>query len=125
VDTILSFRLKRNRIRSSMKEEIRRAIAYAAGTRINASAGSSIYRHERGRHSHMTPTYDYDAGAHVSRTGGGLYHYGTSSHVSFSATGRNFSGYDYESGHHYTGRVSGSSVQLYDYGEGRYFSYSV
>jgi hypothetical protein len=109
-----------------MKEEIRRAIAYAAATRISGSAASSVYSHQRGRHSHMTPTYDYDAGAHISRTGGGgLYHYGTSSHISFSVNGHNFSGYDYDSGHHYTGHVRGNSVQLYDYGEGRYFSYSV
>jgi hypothetical protein len=94
-----------------MKEEIRRAIAYAAATRINGSARSAIY--------------SYDAGAHISRTGGGLYHYGTNSHISFRVNGRNFSGYDYDSGHHYTGEVSGSSVRLYDYGEGQYFSYSV
>jgi len=108
-----------------MKEEIRRAIAYAAATHINGSTASTIYSHDRGRHSHMTPTYDYDAGAHICRTGGGIYHYGTSSHISFSVRGSSFSGYDYDSGHHYTGQVSGASVQLYDYGEGRYFSYSV
>jgi hypothetical protein len=108
-----------------MKEEIRRAVAYTAAMRINGSVASAIYSYERGRHSHMTPGYDYDTGAHVSRTGGGLYHYGTNSHISFSVNGRNFSGYDYDSGHHYTGHVSGNSVQLYDYGEGRYFSYSV
>jgi hypothetical protein len=74
-----------------MKEEIRRAIAYAAATRINGAVASTIYSYGRGRHSHMTPTYDYDAGAHISRTGGGLYHYGTSSHISFSVNGSNFS----------------------------------
>jgi hypothetical protein len=108
-----------------MKEETRRAIAFAAATRINGSAASSVYSHERGRHTHMSPTYDYDASAHISRTGGGLYHYGTNSHISFSVNGRNFSGYDYDSGHHYTGQVSGNSVQFYDYGEGHYFNYSV
>lgn len=108
-----------------MKEEIRRAVAYAAATRINGSARSAIYSYESGRHSHMTQTYDYDAGAHISRSGSGLYHYGTSSHISFKVNGQNFSGYDYDSGHHYTGQVSGSSVRIYDYGEGRYFSYSV
>jgi hypothetical protein len=84
-----------------MKEEIRRAVAYTAAMRINGSVASAIYSYERGRHSHMTPGYDYDTGAHVSRTGGGLYHYGTNSHISFSVNGRNFSGYDYDSGHHY------------------------
>jgi hypothetical protein len=108
-----------------MKEETRRAIAFTAATRINGSSRSAIYSYDRSRHSHMSPSYDYEAGAHISRTGGGLYHYGTSSHISFSVNGSNFSGYDYDSGHHYTGQVSGSSVQLYDYGEGRYFSYAV
>jgi hypothetical protein len=107
-----------------MKEEIRRAIAYTAAAHINGSAPSSIYSCERGYHTHMTPTYDYEAGAHISRSSGGLYHYGTSSHISFSVRGRNFTGYDYESGHHYSGEVTGNTVQLYDYGEGRYFSYS-
>jgi hypothetical protein len=108
-----------------MKEEICRAIAHAAATRINGAAASTIYSFERGQHSHMSPTYDYDVGAHIFRTGGGLYHYGTSSHISFSVNGHNFSGYDYDSGHHYTGQVSGNSVRLYDYGEGRYFAYAV
>jgi hypothetical protein len=108
-----------------MKEEIRRAIAYAAAMRINGSARSAIYSYERSHHSHMSPNYDYDASAHISHTGGGLYHYGTNSHISFSVRGSNFSGYDYDSGHHYTGQVTGNTVQLYDYGEGRYFSYAV
>ena len=107
-----------------MKEEIRRAIAYAAATRINGSARSAIYSYDRGHHSHMSPNYDYETGAHISRTGSGLYHYGTNSHISFSVSGKKFSGYDYDSGHHYTGQVNGNSVQLYDYGEGQYFTYS-
>lgn len=108
-----------------MKEETRRAIAYAAATHVNGSAGSAIYSYERGRYTHMTPSYDYEAGAHISRAGGGLYHYGTNSHISFSVKGGHFSGYDYNSGHHYTGQVKGNVVQLYDYGEGRYFTYAV
>lgn len=108
-----------------MKEEIRRAVAFAAATHINGSAASAIFSYERGRYTHMTSTYDYNARAHISRGGGGLYHYGINSHISFSVNGRRFSGYDYDSGHHYTGNVSGHTVQLYDYGEGRYYSYSV
>jgi hypothetical protein len=73
----------------------------------------------------MSSSYDYEARAHISQASGGLYHYGTHSHISFSVNGRNFSGYDYDSGHHYTGQVSRNSVQLYDYGEGRYFLYAV
>jgi hypothetical protein len=107
-----------------MKEGIRRAIAYAAATHINGSARSAVYSYERSRYSHMSPTYDYDAGAHISRTSGGLYHYGTNSHISFSVNGCKFSGFDYDSGHHYTGQVSGNSVQLYDYGEAKYFMYT-
>jgi hypothetical protein len=108
-----------------MKEEIRRAVAYAAATRISGAKSSSVYSYAAGRHSPMTSTYDYDAGAHISPSGGGFYHYGTNSHISFNVNGRSFSGYDYESGHHYTGQVIGNSVQIYDYGEGEYFSYSV
>lgn len=108
-----------------MKEDARRAIAYAAATRITGSAATAVYSYDRGKHTPMTATYDYEARAHISRSGGGLYHYGTNSHISFKVQGHNFSGYDYNSGHHYTGQVSGRSVRLYDYGEGRYFSYSV
>jgi hypothetical protein len=110
---------------NAMKEETRRAIAHAAATHINGSVSPTLFSYERGRHTHMSPTYDYEAGPHISRTGSGLYHYGTSSHISFSVNGNNFSGYDYASGHHYTGHVSRSTVQLYDYGEGRYFTYSI
>ena len=108
-----------------MKEEIRRTVAYAAATHINGSAGSLIYSYERGRHSPMSPTHDYDSRAPVARTAEGLYHHGTNSHVSFIVDGRAFSGYDYGSCHHYTGRVTGNTVQLFDYGENRYFRYSV
>jgi hypothetical protein len=54
-----------------MKEQTRRATAYAAATHINESAASVIHGFERGRHTHMTPTYDYDAGAHIFHIGGG------------------------------------------------------
>jgi hypothetical protein len=108
-----------------MREEIRRAVAYAAAAHIRGSVPSTIYSYERGRYTHMTPTYDYEAGAHITRNSAGFYHYGTSSHISFSVNGPKFSGYDYESGHHYTGQISGNKVQLYDYGEARYFTYAV
>jgi hypothetical protein len=108
-----------------MREEIRRAVAYAAAAHIRGSVPSTIYSYERGRYTHMTPTYDYEAGAPITRNSAGFYHYGTSSHISFSVNGPKFSGYDYESGHHYTGQISGNKVQLYDYGEARYFTYAV
>ncbi|CAN7614274.1 hypothetical protein [Mesorhizobium sp. LjNodule214] len=109
-----------------MKEEIRRAVAYAAAARALKKATSSIYSYEKARHSHMSSNYDYDSGSHLSGVNSGnMYHYGLGAHVSLRVTGANFSGYDYESGGHFSGRILGRSVQLYDYGEGRHFNYSV
>jgi hypothetical protein len=108
-----------------MKEETRRAIAAAAAGRINGKAPSSVYSYERGQHSPMSPNYDYEAQAHISNSGSGLYHYGLQRHINFQVNGKNFSGYDNNEGHHFSGSVSGGSVQIYDYGEGRYFNYTV
>ncbi|SEO06178.1 hypothetical protein SAMN05443254_1171 [Bradyrhizobium sp. OK095] len=73
----------------------------------------------------MTPSYDYEAGAHIGNSGSNLYHYGVGSHISLNVNGNKFSGYDYDGGHHFTGSVTGKTVNLYDYGEGSYFNYSV
>src|SRR5690348_4620738 len=112
-----------------MKEETRRAIAYAASARVNQSARSSIYSFETAQHSFMGGSrqsgYDYSTGAHFSISGNTLHHYGTASHISFNVSGQNFTGYDCSSGHHFYGRVNGKTVQLYDYGEGRYFTYTI
>jgi hypothetical protein len=108
-----------------MREEIRRAIAVNAAAQINKRNPSSVYSYQSGRHSSMTPQYDYEARAHIGGSGSSLYHYGVGNHVSLNVNGNDFAGYDYDGGHHFSGRVSGSSVQLYDYGEGRYFNYSV
>jgi hypothetical protein len=108
-----------------MKEETRRAIAFDAAARIAGRKPSTIYSYDRARHTHMADGYDYDAQAHFSRSGSGVYHYGTTSHINLSINGSNFSGYDYGAGHHFSGTVSGGTVQIYDYGEGRHFNYSV
>ena len=107
-----------------MKEEIRRAIVVNAAAQISRRKPSSVYSYHRGRHTHINPTYDYEAGAHIGGSGSSLYHYGVGSHISLSVSGTNFSGYDYDGGHHFSGSVNGGSVQLYDYGEGRHFNYS-
>ena len=108
-----------------MKEEIRRAIAANAASRIRGKASSSVYSYNRGHHSSVTPSYDYEAGAHIGGSGSNLYHYGLGSHISLKTKGNEFEGYDYNEGHHFSGSVRGNTVQLYDYGEGRYFTYSV
>lgn len=108
-----------------MKEEIRRAIAVNAAARINGKAPSSTYSYDCGERTNITPTYDYEAGAHISGSGSSLYHYGLSSHINLTIKGKNFEGYDYNEGHHFTGSVNGSTVQIYDYGESRYFNYNV
>jgi hypothetical protein len=108
----------------SMKEEVRRAVAYAAAVYMRGSAPSTILRHERERYARMTPTCDHP-GTHISHNSAWYYHYGTGSHISVRFEGLNFSGYDYESGHRYTGHITANEVQLYDYAEGRYFTYAL
>lgn len=108
-----------------MKEETRRAIAVNAAARINGKQPSSVYSYDRGQHTNITPTYDYETGAHISGSGSSLYHYGLGSHINLTVKGNNFEGYDYNEGHHFTGSVNGNTVQLFDYGESRYFTYNV
>jgi hypothetical protein len=108
-----------------MREEIRRAIAVNAAARINKRNPSSVYSYDRGQYASMTPSYDYETGAHIGGSGSSLYHHGIGNHISLNVNGNNFSGYDYDGGHHFSGRVNGNSIQLYDYGEGSYFNYSV
>ena len=111
-----------------MKEEVRRAIAHAAAARANGEARSNVYSYSTSKYTHMGSKkeagYDYDVGAHISKSGSGLHHYGTNAHISLKVNGLSFSGYDYDSGHHFSGRVHGHNIQIYDYGEGSYFSYS-
>jgi hypothetical protein len=108
-----------------MREEIRRAIAVNAAARINKRNPSSLYSYDRRQYATMTPSYDYETGAHIGGSGSSLYHYGVGNHISLNVNGNNFSGYDYDGCHHFSGSVNGNSVQLYDYGESSYFNYSV
>ena len=109
-----------------MQETIRRAVAYAASGRVLGKFGNSVYSYHTASHTSMSPSYDYDAGAHISGMDSeNLYHYGHGTHIQLTVTGEQFSGYDYESGSHFTGQVSGNNVQLYDYGTGRHYNYLV
>ena len=111
---------------SEMKEKIRRTVACAAAGRVNGKFASSIYSYELGAHSHMSKSYDYEAGEHISGAeSGNMYHYGAGAHINLTVNGKNFTGYDYDSGSHFQGTVSGHRVSLYDYGDGRYFDYQV
>ena len=107
-----------------MEEVIRRAVAYAAAGRSEGQFGSSIYSYEDGNYTHMTPSYDFGAQAHIGGAKSGtMYHYGLSAHISLRVDGDRFSGYDYASGSHFSGNISGSTIRLYDYGSGSYYNY--
>jgi hypothetical protein len=83
-----------------MREEIRRAIAVNAAARINKRNPSSVYSYDRGQYASMTPSYDYETGAHIGGSGSSLYHYSIGNHISLNVSGNSFSGYDYDGGHH-------------------------
>lgn len=108
-----------------MKEEIRRAIAVNAAARINGKDPAGVYSYARGKHTTMTPQYDYEAGAHIGGSGSSLYHYGVGCHINLTIKGSKFEGFDYGDGHHFNGTVKGNSIQIYDYGERKYFNYTV
>lgn len=111
-----------------MDEPTRRAIAFKALAQSSKSAPSSIFSYEESKHSPFSGDakrfFDYEAGAHVSGDQGSMFHYGTGGHISFSMTGRTFSGFDYKSGSHFSGSISGRSVSIFDYGTGQYYNYS-
>lgn len=112
-----------------------RALIAAVAVRIASGGGNvgSVYDRSRSRHIQISGSinggnvalYDHDRGCHSSGSGGGLYDYGRSAHVSLHMNGSNFSGYDYGDGHHFSGSVNGNSVSLYDYGESSHFNYSL
>ena len=108
-----------------MREEIRRAIVANAAVQITGKACSSVFSHDRCQHSPMTPTYDFEAGAHISGTASNLYHYGRGSLIQLNIDGQSFEGVDHSEGHRFSGSVDGNRVQIYDYGEGRSFDYWV
>ncbi|MCY4583591.1 MAG: hypothetical protein OXE50_12485 [Chloroflexi bacterium] len=109
-----------------MREDVRRAVAFAAAGRANGQFSTSVYSYERRKYSSMSQTYDYEARCHLSgMRSGSIFHYGVRAHIAIKLNGRKFSGFDYHSRSHFSGKVSGNSVQLYDYGERRYFNFSV
>lgn len=107
--------------RIDMKEEIRRAIVSSAAKKINGSAPSAIFSHERGHHSLMSDGYDYEARAHFTDS----FHHGTGSQFELTVRDNNFEGFDYGDSHPFSGSINGRTVQLYDYGEGRNLNYSI
>jgi len=109
-----------------MKEEIRRAVAYAVLAQDDG-AETTIYSYDTEKRSKMSGSrddfFDHDMGARVVRSGGSLYHYGLWYHIDLKIAGSSFSGYDHGSKSHFEGVINGRSVQLYDHGEGRYYDY--
>jgi len=110
-----------------MKEEIRRAIAFAVLAPEEGNKDCEIYSYDKDRRSKFTGNsndfLDYDMGARVTRFGPDLYHYGHWQYVSLTVGEKSFSGYDHEAKCHFDGVVKDTTVQLYDHGESRYFDY--
>jgi hypothetical protein len=111
-----------------MKEEVRRAVAFAVLAQPDAICDCEIYSYANDRRSKFSGSgsdfYDYDFGARIARSGDHLYHYGHWHHISLNVSAGSFSGYDHGSKCHFEGAVKGTIVQLYDHGEGRYFDYA-
>jgi len=109
-----------------MKEEIRRAVAYALLAR-EGDAETTIYSYDTEHRSKMSGSrddfFDHEIGARVVRTGASLYHYGLWHHIDLNVAGTSFSGFDHGSKTHFEGVINGRAVQLYDHGENRYFNY--
>ena len=104
-----------------MKEEIRRAIAFAVLAPAGGNKDCEIYSYDKDRRSKFSGNssdfLDYDAGARIIRFGPDLYHYGLWHYVSLTVGEKSFSGYDHGSKCHFEGVVKGETVQLYDHGE--------
>jgi hypothetical protein len=112
-----------------LKEEVRRAVAFAVLAQENGTQDCEIYSYAKDRRSKFSGNagdfHDYDMGARVARFGAQLYHYGLWHYVSLDAKAGTFSGYDHGSNCHFEGVVNGRTVQLYDHGERRYYDYCV
>jgi hypothetical protein len=110
-----------------MKEEIRRAVAFAVLAPQEGNKDCEIYSYDKDRRSKFTGNandfLDGDMGARITRFGPDLYHYGLWQYVSLTAEGETFSGYDHGSKCHFQGVVKDTTVQLYDHAEARYFEY--
>jgi hypothetical protein len=112
-----------------MKEEIRRAIAFAVLAPPDGIKDCDVYSYASDHRSKFSGNagdfHDYDMGARVARFGEQLYHYGFWHYVSLHVNDGSFSGYDHGSKSHFEGVVKGTTVQLYDHAEQRYFDYGL
>jgi hypothetical protein len=110
-----------------MKEEIRRAVAFAILAPEEGEQDCVLYSYVNDRRSKFSGNrsdfHDYDCGADVARDGEFLYHYGLWHHIKLDANADRFSGYDHGAKCHFEGVVRDGIVQLYDHEEGRYFDY--
>ena len=79
-----------------MKEEIRRAVAFAVLAPGEGNKDCEIYSYDKDRRSKFTGNsndfLDYDMGARVTRFGPDLYHYGHFQYVSLKVSEASFSG---------------------------------
>jgi hypothetical protein len=94
-----------------MREEIRRAIAFAVLAPEDGNKDCEIYSYDKDRRSKFTGNsndfLDYDMGARVTRFGPDLYHYGHWQYVSLEVGAKSFSGYDHAAKCHFEGTVKG------------------
>jgi hypothetical protein len=115
-----------------MKDSVRRAIAYIAGSAIAQKKSGSVYDYSARRYvsidgdvGQRVNVFDYDERCYIDGDLRSLYHYGTRRYLDLSISGRSFSGYDYDTRKHFEGTVSGSSISLYDYEHSKHFDYSL
>lgn len=120
-----------------MKDDMKVAIAYIAGTLITSKKASAIYDYQRRMHVMFSGTateskvnvFDYNRSSHISGSGTknklSLYHYGEASHIDLSINGNSFKGFDYQAGHHFSGTVSGNNISIYDYGISGFSNFSI
>src|ERR1700681_416545 len=110
-----------------MREEIRRAVAFAVLAE-DAKPETTIYSYELDRRSRMSGNrndfFDHAAGARITGTGSTVGPYGLLPHLDLNVDGASFSRYDHGPNGHLQGVVKEGTVQLYAHCEGRYFEYA-
>jgi hypothetical protein len=105
-----------------MPPELRRVVAYIAGSLAGGTATTSIYSFTEERHTSISGTlsdaqvalYDHERDAHITGSPAGLFHHRLASHFTVLMKGQSFTGYDFGSDSHYEGAVKGDAVELYD-----------
>jgi hypothetical protein len=111
-----------------MKEQIRRAVAFAVLAFEGESIERTLYSYAENRRSKMSGKrhdfFDHDAGVRIAGKDTKLYHYGEWSYIELDVSGSKFAGFDHGSKTHFAGVIKGQLVQLYDHGEKRYFDYA-